>query len=75
MLEATEVGVLILMILPDQESEEIMSTWSSDDAPITDAVISYNEFIDKVARRITLASIIAIQRSWKLYKKGFLMLD
>jgi hypothetical protein len=75
MLAATEVGVFLLMILPDQEAEEIMATWSSDDAPITEAVIWYNEFIDKVARRITLASIIAIQRSWKLYKEGFLMLD
>jgi len=75
MLAATEVGVFLLMILPDQESEEIMATWSSDDAPITEAVIWYNEFIDKVARRITLASIIAIQRSWKLYQEGFLMLD
>jgi hypothetical protein len=75
MLAATEVGFFLLMVLPDKESEEIMATWSSDDAPITNAVISYNEFIDKVARRITLASIIAIQQSWKLYKKGFLMLD
>jgi hypothetical protein len=61
MLEATEVGVLILMILPEQETEEIMATWSSNDAPITEAVIWYNEFFDTVARRITLASIIAIQ--------------
>jgi hypothetical protein len=75
MLAATEVGVFLLMILPDQESEEIMSTWSSDDAPITDAVISYNEFIDKVARRITLASTIVIQRSWRLYKEGFIFLE
>ena len=52
-----------------------MATWSSNDAPITDAMISYNEFINNVARRITLASIIAIQQSWKLYKEGFLMLD
>jgi hypothetical protein len=52
-----------------------MSTWSSDDAPITDAVISYNEFIDKVARRITLASTIVIQRSWRLYKEGFIFLE
>ncbi len=75
MLAATEVGVFLLMILPDQESEEIMATWSSDDAPITDAVISYNEFIGKVARRITLASIIIIQRSWRLYKEGFIFLE
>ena len=63
------------MFLPDQEAEEIMATWSSDDAPITDAVISYNEFLDKVARRITLASIIVIQRSWRLYKEGFVTLE
>jgi hypothetical protein len=54
MLAATEVGGFLLMILPDQESEEIMATWSSDDAPITDAVISYNEFIDKAARKLLL---------------------
>ncbi len=75
MQAAADVGIFLLMILPDQESEEIMATWSSDDAPITDAVISYNEFIDKVARRITLASIIVIQRSWRLYKKGFVTLE
>ena len=75
MQAAADVGIFLLMILPDQESEEIMSTWSSDDAPITDAVISYNEFIDKVARRITLASTIVIQRSWRLYKEGFIFLE
>jgi hypothetical protein len=62
------------MILPDQESEEIMATWSIDDAPINDAMISYNEVLDKVARRITLASAIAIQHSWRLYKEGLVIL-
>ncbi len=71
----TEVGVFLLIILPDQESEEIMATWSSNDAPITDAVICYNEFPDAVARRITLASAITIQRCWKLYKAGFIILE
>jgi hypothetical protein len=75
MLAATEVGVFLLMILPDQESEEIMATWSSDDAPLTDAVISYNEFLDKVARRITLASARTIQRSWRLHKEGCVILE
>ncbi len=74
MRAAAVVGIFLLMILPDQESEEIMATWSSDDAPITDAVISYSEILDKVARRITLASAIAIQRSWRLYKEGFVIL-
>jgi hypothetical protein len=37
-----------------------MATWSSNDAPITDAVISYNEFINNVARRITLASKLEV---------------
>ena len=63
------------MIFPDQESEEIMAFWSSNDAPITEAVIQYNEYIDKVARRITLASIIVIQQSWRLYKEGFIFLE
>jgi hypothetical protein len=63
------------MVLPHQESEEIMATWSSNDAPITDAMISYNEFINNVARRITLASIITIQQSWKFYKEGFVILE
>ncbi len=72
---ATEDGFFLLMVLPHQESEEMMATWSSNNAPITDAMISYNEFIDKVARRITLASIIAIQRSWKFYKGGFIILE
>jgi hypothetical protein len=44
MQAAADVGVFLLMILPDQELEEIMATWSSNDAPITDAVIYYNEF-------------------------------
>ncbi len=70
----TEVGVFLLMILPNQESEEIMATWSSNDAPIANAVISYNEILDAVARRITLASIRTIQRSWRLYKEGFVLL-
>ncbi len=72
---AADVGVFLLMILPDQESEEIMATWSSDDAPITDAMISYNEFLDKVARRITLASARTIQRSWRMHKEGFVILE
>jgi hypothetical protein len=62
------------MIFPDQESEEIMAFWSSNDAPITEAVIQYNEYIDKVARRITLASMISIQQSWQLYKESFVMI-
>ena len=70
-----DVGVFLLMILPDQESEQIMATWSSHDAPITDAVISYNEFLDAVARRITLASARTIQCSWKFYKEGFVILE
>jgi hypothetical protein len=48
---------------------------SSNDAPITDAVICYNEFLDAVTRRITLASAINIQRSWKLYTKGLDILE
>jgi hypothetical protein len=75
MRAATDVGFFLLMILPDHESEEIMATWSSNDAPITDAVISYNDILDEVARRITLASARTIQRSWKFYKEGFLMLE
>ncbi len=62
------------MSLPDQESEEFMATWSSNDAPFTDAVISYNEILDAVARRVILASAITIQRSWWLYKQGFIIL-
>jgi hypothetical protein len=73
MRAAADVGIFLLMILPDQESEQIMATWSSHDAPITDAVISYNEFLDAVARRITLASAITIQCSWRLYKEGFMI--
>ncbi len=74
MQAAADVGVFLLMVLPYQESEEIMSTWSSNDAPIMEAVIWHNEFLDKVARRITLASIISIQQSWQLYKEGFIMI-
>ncbi len=48
MQAATDIGFYLLMILPDHGSEEIMATQSSNDAPITDAVIFYNEFIDKV---------------------------
>ncbi len=51
-----------------------MAFWSSNDAPITEAVIQYNEYIDKVARRITLASMISIQQSWQLYKESFVMI-
>jgi hypothetical protein len=40
-----------------------MATLSSNDAPVTDAVISYNEFIDKVARRITPASINSTRKA------------
>ena len=71
----TEVGVFLLMILPDHESEKIMATWSSNDAPITDVMISYNDILDAVARRTTLASAITIQRCWKLYKAGFIILE
>ena len=75
MQAAADVGPFLLMILPHHESEEIMATRSSDYAPITDTVISYNEILDKVARRITLASARTIQRSWRMHKEGFVILE
>jgi hypothetical protein len=40
-----------------------------------EAMIWYNEILDKVARRITLASARTIQHYWKLYKEGFIVLE
>ena len=64
MIVAGEVGPLLLMFLPDEEAEEIMLSWEPGSV-ITDAVIWYNEYLDKVARRITIGSAIVIQRYWR----------
>jgi hypothetical protein len=64
MQAATDIGFFLLMILPDHESEKIMATWSSNDAPITDVMISYNDILDAVARRITVGSTRVIQQWW-----------
>jgi hypothetical protein len=67
MIAAGEVGALLLMFIPDEEAEEIMLSWEPGSV-ITDAVIWYNEYLDKVARRITVGSAIVIQRWWWLCK-------
>ena len=62
-----EVGTVLLMFIPNQDCEEIMQSWETGSV-ITDAVIWWEEYLDKVARRITLASATVIQRCWRSYK-------
>ncbi len=45
------VGAMLLMFLSHEEVKEIMLSWEPGSV-ITDAVIWYNEYLDKVARRI-----------------------
>ena len=68
MIAAGEVGVFLLMFIPNEEAEEIMLSWEPGSV-ITDAVIWYNEYLDKVARRITIGSAIVIQRYWRSCKE------
>jgi hypothetical protein len=51
-----------------------MASCFDNDAPITKAVIFYNQFLEEVARRITLATAIVIQHRGKVCKKGFVLL-
>ena len=67
-IAAGHVGAMLLMFLPDEEAEEIMLSWEPGSV-ITDAVIWYNEYLDKVARRITVGSATVIQRSWRRWKQ------
>ena len=67
MIAAGEVGVFLLMFIPNEEAEEIMLSWEAGSV-ITDAVIWWEEYLDKVARRITLASATVIQQCWRSYK-------
>ena len=67
-IAAGHVGAMLLMFLPDEEAEEIMLSWEPGSV-ITDAVIWYNEYLDKVARRITIGSAIVIQRYWRYCKE------
>ncbi len=55
-----EVGTVVLMFIPHQDAEEIMQSWEAASV-ITDVVIWWEEYIDKVARNITVASAMAIQ--------------
>ena len=64
-----EVGTVLLMFIPNQDCEEIMQSWEAGSV-ITDAVIWWEEYLDEVARRITLSSARTIQRSWRYYKEG-----
>ncbi len=54
------VGVRLLMLIPGEEAEEIMLS-REPGSIITEAVIWYNEYLDKVAQRITVASVTVIQ--------------
>jgi hypothetical protein len=47
---------MLLMFLPHEEAKEIMLPWEPGSV-ITNAVIWYNEYLDKVARRITVAIV------------------
>jgi hypothetical protein len=55
------------MFLLHEEAEEIMISWEPGSV-ITDAVIWSDKYLDKVARRITVASTTVIQRCWQSYK-------
>ena len=64
-----EVGTVVLMFIPDQDAEEVMQSWEAGSV-ITDAFIWWEEYLDKVARRITIASAIVIQRYWRSCKES-----
>ncbi len=55
------------MFIPDKDCDEIMQSWEPGSV-ITDAVIWWEEYLDKVAQRITVASAMVIQHKWRLYK-------
>jgi hypothetical protein len=47
--------------IPDEEAKEIMLSWEHDSPVITDSVLWWEEYLDKVARRITVATVPVIQ--------------
>ncbi len=48
-IAALEVGARLLMFLPHEEAEEIMLSWEPGSPLITEAVMWYEEYLDKVA--------------------------
>jgi hypothetical protein len=54
------VGAKLLVFVADEEAKEIMLSWEPG-SRMTNAVIWYDEYLDKVARRITVASATVIQ--------------
>ncbi len=65
MIAELEVGVKLLMFILHEDAEEIMLSWEPGSPFITDAGIWYEEYLDKVAQRITVASVTVIQRCWR----------
>ena len=50
MIAAGEVGVFLLMFIPNEEAEEFMLSWEPGSV-ITDAVIWYNSRLENIIRK------------------------
>jgi hypothetical protein len=58
-------GQCWVLTLPLPEFDEIVQSWWDESAPITEAIMFFDEVLDKVARRITLCSVSKIQKCWR----------
>ena len=64
-LSVTEFGVFWLMRFSEEDLQEVFQYWEEESRPWTEAVARCEDYLDVVARRITVASATVIQRFWQ----------
>ncbi len=66
-----EVEAKLIMFISNEDTEEFMLSWEPVSPIIVEAVIWYEEYLDKVTRRIPVASAMVIQHFWRLHKVDY----
>ncbi len=64
-LPETQFGVFWLMHFSEEDLLEVFQYWEEEPRPWTAAVARYEDYLDVVARRITVASATVIQCFWQ----------
>jgi hypothetical protein len=64
-LSVTEFGVFWLMRFSEEDLPEVFQYWEEESRPWTEAVARYEDYLDVVVRRITVASATVIQCFWQ----------
>ncbi len=67
-LSEVRFGVDWLMHFSEEDLQEVFKHWDMGSHPWTNAVARYEEYLDVIARRITVASATAIQRFWRVLR-------